>query len=87
MREFRSPLMERRLIEYAGLKERGSNMDPRDYDPEYIPREADYERLAKEQREAWEKEHPTATNASAVNENNKSITLEKSYSANVVINK
>ena len=90
MREFRSPLMERRLIEYAGLRERGSNMDPRDYDPEYLPREEDYERLAKEQREAWEREHPTASannSSSAVGENKKSITLEKSYANDSVINK
>lgn len=72
LREFRSPLMERRLIEYAGLSERGSNMDARDYDPEYLPREADYEKLAREQREAWEKEHPTSQPA-------KSITIERNY--------
>ena len=82
MREFRSPLIERRLVEYAGLLERGSNLDPRDFDPKYLPREADYEKLAKEQREAWERENPTAApNNTTQNPATgaKSILIEKSY--------
>lgn len=49
-------------------------MDSRDFDPNYLPLEADYEKIAKEQREAWEKEHPTSAAAT-----NKSIIIERNY--------
>ena len=83
-RDFHVPCIEKKLLDYAGLVDMGSNMDPRDFDPFYLPPDVDYEKLAKDQRETWESENkhsqPQAQQQS-LQEKKKTILLERMYNS------
>lgn len=83
LKEFHNPNVENRLMEFAGLDDVGSNLDPRDFDPYYLPRDANYEILSKEQRSSWEASQPSQSTASSTTTT--SVQPEKSKSKNITL--
>jgi hypothetical protein len=82
--EFLSPCIEKELIDFAGLVDKDSNMDPREFDPTFFPPDVDYEKLAKEQRESWEAENKQSLSHAQIQqqtlqEKKKTILLERRY--------